>query len=43
MANWAAKKWKAKTGCVVLLTDPLRQEKLLRYAPVGEVWGSAGG
>ncbi len=39
MANWAAKKWKAKTGCVVLLTDPLRQEKLLRYAPVGEVWG----
>lgn len=39
LANWAAKRWKAKTGCVVLLTDPLRQEKLLRYAPVGEVWG----
>jgi DNA polymerase V len=39
LANWAAKKWKAKTGCVVLLTDPQRQEKLLRYAPVGEVWG----
>jgi len=39
LANWAAKRWKAKTGCVVLLTDPSRQEKLLRYAPVGEVWG----
>lgn len=39
LANWAAKKWKAKTGCVVLLTDPARQEKLLRYAPAGEVWG----
>lgn len=43
LANWAAKRWKAKTGCVVLLTDPSRQEKLLRYAPVGEVWGLAGG
>lgn len=39
LANWAAKKWKAQTGCVVLLTDPTRQEKLLRYAPAGEVWG----
>jgi len=39
LANWAAKKWKAQTGCVVLLTDPARQEKLLRYAPAGEVWG----
>lgn len=39
LANWAAKKWKAKTGCVVDLRDPGRQEKLLRYAPVEEVWG----
>lgn len=39
LANWAAKKWKAKTGCVVNLLDPVRQEKLLRYAPVEEVWG----
>ncbi|SED35614.1 DNA polymerase V [Pseudomonas saponiphila] len=39
LANWAAKKWKAKTGCVVDLRDPVKQEKLLRYAPVEEVWG----
>ena len=39
LANWAAKKWKHKTGCIVDLMDPVRQEKLLRYAPVGEVWG----
>lgn len=39
LANWAAKKWKAKTGCVVDLRDPVRQEKLLKYAPVAEVWG----
>ncbi|HHM8127205.1 TPA: DUF4113 domain-containing protein [Pseudomonas aeruginosa] len=39
LANWAAKRWKAKTGCVVDLSDPVRQEKLLRYAPAGEVWG----
>ena len=39
LANWAAKKWKAHTGCVVSLEDPVRREKLLRYAPVGEVWG----
>lgn len=39
LANWAAKKWKAKTGGVVELLDPVRQEKLLRYAPVDEVWG----
>lgn len=39
LANWAAKKWKKQTGCVVVLDDPARQEKLLRYAPVGEVWG----
>lgn len=39
LANGAAKRWKAKTGCVVDLRDRTRQEKLLRYAPVGEVWG----
>ncbi|VXC54640.1 Protein UmuC [Pseudomonas sp. 9AZ] len=38
LANWAAKKWKA-TGGVLDLTDPVRQEKLLRLAPVWEVWG----
>lgn len=38
LANWAAKKW-AATGGVVDLTDPARQEKLLRLAPVDEVWG----
>jgi len=38
LANWAAKKWPA-TGGVVDLTDPARQEKLLRIAPVDEVWG----
>ncbi|QIE91117.1 MULTISPECIES: translesion error-prone DNA polymerase V subunit UmuC [Pseudomonas] len=39
LANWAAKRWKSRTGCVVDLRDPGRQEKLLRYAPAGEVWG----
>lgn len=39
LANWAAKKWKIKTGCVVDLRDAERREKLLRYAPVNEVWG----
>lgn len=38
LANWAAKKWKG-TGGVLDLTDPVRQEKLLRLAPVSEVWG----
>jgi nucleotidyltransferase/DNA polymerase involved in DNA repair len=38
LANWAAKKWKA-TGGVLDLTDPVRQERLLRLAPVSEVWG----
>lgn len=39
LANYAAKKWKAKTGCVVDLRDPVKQEKLMRYAPVADVWG----
>lgn len=38
LANWAAKKWKG-TGGVLDLTAPIRQEKLLRLAPVSEVWG----
>lgn len=38
LANWAAKKWKS-TGGVLDLTSPARQEKLLRIAPVSEVWG----
>lgn len=39
LANWAAKKWKAQTGCVVSLMDIQRREKLMRIAPVEEVWG----
>ncbi|WP_219096346.1 translesion error-prone DNA polymerase V subunit UmuC [Pseudomonas sp. UMAB-40] len=39
LANWAAKKWKAQTGCVVDLRDPVRRDRLLNYAPVNEVWG----
>lgn len=38
LANWAAKKWRG-TGGVLDLTDPVRQEKLLRLAPVSEIWG----
>lgn len=38
LANWAAKKWKG-TGGVLDLTNPARQEKLLRLAPVSDVWG----
>lgn len=37
--NWASKKWKAKTGSVVVILDSERQNKLLSYADVGEVWG----
>jgi len=37
--NWASKKWKAKTGSVVVLLDAERQEKLLKFADVGEIWG----
>ncbi len=39
LANWAAKKWKRRTGCVVEMLCPEKREKLLRYAPVEEVWG----
>lgn len=38
LANYAAKKWQ-KTGGVVDLTDPIRRDKLLKVAPVEEVWG----
>jgi DNA polymerase V len=38
LANFAAKKWK-QTGGVLDLSDPVRQEKLMRIVPVGEVWG----
>lgn len=37
LANWCAKKH-TRSG-VVDLSDPARQEKLLRLAPVSEVWG----
>lgn len=39
LASWAAKKFKHKTGGVLDITDPVRREKLLKYADVGEVWG----
>ncbi|MBI6556882.1 translesion error-prone DNA polymerase V subunit UmuC [Pseudomonas veronii] len=37
--NWASKQWKKKTGSVVVILDETRQNKLLAYADVGEVWG----
>ncbi|HBO3958493.1 translesion error-prone DNA polymerase V subunit UmuC [Pseudomonas aeruginosa] len=39
LANWSSKKWKAQTGAVVDLCCPVKQEKLLRYADVSEIWG----
>lgn len=39
LANWASKKWKKKTGAVSDLINSEKQEKLLRFADVGEVWG----
>lgn len=38
LAQWASKKWPG-TGGVVDLTSLERQHKLLKIAPVGEVWG----
>jgi DNA polymerase V len=38
LAQWASKTWTATHG-VVDLTSKARQEKLLRIAPVGQVWG----
>lgn len=37
--NWASKQWKAKTDSVVVILDQDRQNKLLSFADVGEVWG----
>jgi DNA polymerase V len=39
LANWGAKTWAAQTGNVVDLRDAGRREKLLKLAPVSEVWG----
>ncbi|AYN25702.1 translesion error-prone DNA polymerase V subunit UmuC (plasmid) [Buttiauxella sp. 3AFRM03] len=38
LANHAAKKWPATRG-VVVLTERLRQRKLLALTPVGDIWG----
>ncbi|ARJ43931.1 DNA polymerase V subunit UmuC [Pantoea alhagi] len=38
LANYAAKRW-TKTGGVVVLTDPVRQRKLMALVDVSEVWG----
>lgn len=38
LAQWASKQW-PRTGGVVDLTDPVRQERLLRIAPVAKIWG----
>jgi DNA polymerase V len=38
-ANFSAKKWRDKTGGVVILLDDERRDKLLNWLPVGEVWG----
>lgn len=37
--NWASKNWKDKTNGVVVLLDMERQNKLLKYSDVNEVWG----
>lgn len=39
LANWAAKKWISASGGVLDIRAPARLEKLLRRAPVQEVWG----
>lgn len=39
LANWAAKKWLSASGGVLDVRAPARLEKLLRRAPVNEVWG----
>jgi DNA polymerase V len=38
LAQWAGKTWRA-TGGVVSIMDPERQQRLLKLAPVAEVWG----
>jgi len=37
--NWASKNWKDKTGGVVVLLDMERQNKLLTFTDVNEIWG----
>ena len=39
LANWAAKKWLSASQGVLDIRNPARLEKLLRRAPVQEVWG----
>lgn len=39
LANYAAKKWKLKTQCVVVLDSAEKERKLLEYVPVNEIWG----
>ena len=39
LASWAAKRWVRQTGNVVDIRLPGRLEKLLKRAPVNEVWG----
>lgn len=39
LGSWAAKRWFQQTGSVVDLRLPGRLEKLLKRAPVNEVWG----
>lgn len=38
LANYAAKKY-PKTGGIVDLMDPLRQERLMRISPLDDIWG----
>ncbi|WP_228351006.1 MULTISPECIES: hypothetical protein [Limnobaculum] len=38
LANYAAKKWPATSG-VVVLTDRIRQRKLMSLVPVEDIWG----
>lgn len=42
LASWAAKTWARGTGNVVDVRLPGRLEKLLKLAPVREVWGIGG-
>lgn len=39
LANWAAKNWARASRGVLDIREPARLEKLMRRAPVGEIWG----
>lgn len=39
LANWAAKKWLSASHGMLDIREPARLEKLMRRAPVAEVWG----